>query len=187
MAFITKSKLYNYLEETRTFPEINNEIINEGTILNRKLANKEIKIFDIFLSHSSLDKKDIISLYKYLRYEYSYEVYVDWIVDPNLERNDVTLKTAKTIRNRMRQSEKLILAASKNAILSHWTKWEIGYFDGLKEKVAILPIMNNEYEEFEGLEFLKLYPLIEENELGLIVEDINNYYGYTSNFNLNIW
>jgi hypothetical protein len=46
-------------------------------------------------------------------------------------------------------------------------KWELGFFDGLKTKVAILPVLDTPVEtnEFKGDEYLGLYPFIRKNKI----------------------
>lgn len=39
--------------------------------------------------------------------------------------------------------------------------WELGYFDGLKGKVGVLPVTKNQEEAFKGEEYLNLYPYVE--------------------------
>ena len=46
-------------------------------------------VFDIFLSHSFLDKSEVQGLYQELT-DFGFTVYVDWIVDPHLDRTNVT-------------------------------------------------------------------------------------------------
>lgn len=70
--------------------------------------------FDIFLSHSYDDKKYIYNLYKILK-SYNLSVYVDWIIDSELNRSRVTKDTAELIQKRMRQSKCLLYATSQNA------------------------------------------------------------------------
>lgn len=38
--------------------------------------------------------------------------------------------------------------------------WELGYFDGLKSRVAILPVLGSDYDtnKYVGQEYLGLYP-----------------------------
>jgi hypothetical protein len=43
--------------------------------------------------------------------------------------------------------------------------WELGYFDGLRGAVSVLPVAKNENEGFKGQEFLGLYPYIDHIEL----------------------
>jgi len=116
--------------------------------------------FDIFLSHSYKDKDIIPALKKELE-SMGYTVYVDWITDKLLSREEVTKETAKVLQKRMQQSECLFFATSENSPNSKWMPWELGYFDGIKNKrVAILPISknnNNFSEYFQGQEYLGLY------------------------------
>ncbi len=115
--------------------------------------------FDIFLSHSYDDRKIIPALKRELE-SLGYSVYVDWIHDKLLSRQNVTPKTAEVLQKRMKQSRSLFYATSENTPNSKWMPWELGYFDGLKNKrVAILPIKknNNFLENFKGQEYLGLY------------------------------
>lgn len=42
--------------------------------------------------------------------------------------------------------------------------WELGYFDGFRpEKVSVLPLANEENDDFKGQEYLDLYPKITKN------------------------
>ena len=75
--------------------------------------------FDIFLSHSFLDQREVKGLYIELT-DLGYRVYVDWIADPQLDRNNVTKESAELIRNRMKSSKTLLLAISENAEMSKW-------------------------------------------------------------------
>ena len=94
------------------------------------------------------------------------KVYVDWVVDPQLPRDSVTKETAKTLRDRMKQSSKLLYLATDNASSSKWMPWELGYFDGLKSgNVAILPLVDSAYSSFQGQEYLGLYPALGKDDL----------------------
>ena len=120
----------------------------------------EFDEFDIFLSHSYTDKEIIPELKKKLE-DMGYTVYVDWIVDKLLSREEVTPETAKVLQKRMQQSKSLFFATSKNSSNSKWMPWELGYFDGLKnKKVAILPISTKDNKfsvNYKGQEYLGLY------------------------------
>lgn len=76
--------------------------------------------FDIFLSHSFLDKEVVKGLYNTLT-EQGFSVYVDWIVDSDLNRSFVTKESAEKIRKRMDQSRSLLYAISTNAEMSKWS------------------------------------------------------------------
>lgn len=116
--------------------------------------------FDIFLSHSMKDEKIILGLYLRLK-RMGHTIYVDWIVDPQLDRSKITSGTAEQLRTRMRQSKTLIYAHSVNAGDSKWMPWELGYFDGFRSAVAVLPIGSTGKESVIGQEYLGLYPQID--------------------------
>lgn len=105
--------------------------------------SKELRSYDIFLSHSFRDAEVVYGIKKTIE-EMNYTVYVDWIEDSQLDRENVTKETAELLRNRMKSSKSLFWAHSENAKKSKWMPWELGYFDSLKEKVAIVPILESE-------------------------------------------
>lgn len=121
----------------------------------------ENKVFDIFLSHSFLDREEVQGLYQELT-DFGYSVYVDWIVDPHLDRSNVTKESASLVRKRMKCSKSLLLAISVNASMSKWIPWELGYVDGNTNRCAIIPVAKERIppKSFEGKEYLSLYPFI---------------------------
>lgn len=146
-------------ESQRTFSKA---IINESLSAKEKygLGGKLDELeFDIFLSHSYLDKKTVFGVYKDFE-SLGYNTYVDWIVDPSLDRANITKTTAEKLRLRMKQSKCLIYATSSNITGSQWMPWELGYMDGLKKsKVAVFPLLED-YEDDSDLElpkYLELY------------------------------
>ena len=132
----------------------------DATILNERLSEFDAaKTYDIFVSHSSLDKDTVYGLKLSLE-EAGFSAYVDWIEDP-VDRSKVTKANAELIRGRMRSSKSLLYATSDNADGSKWMPWELGYFDGFRQKVAICPITAG--SSFDGREYLGLYPVMEKD------------------------
>lgn len=127
--------------------------INEGA--------KDFPTFDIFLSHSFLDKESVAGLYAELT-EMGYKVYVDWIVDKHLDRENVTKESATLIRNRMNSSRSLLLAISVHAAVSRWMPWELGFMDGENGNCAIVPVSDQQTppSSYKGFEYLSLYPYV---------------------------
>jgi hypothetical protein len=117
--------------------------------------------FDAFLSHSRLDA-DVILGVRNLLEEHGLIVYVDWIDDPQLDRTHVTPATAAQIKLRMGQCHSLIFATSESSPRSKWMPWELGYFDGSNGHIGILPLVESAGDDFNGQEYLGLYPLIED-------------------------
>ena len=89
-------------------------------------------------------------------------MYVDWIEDPSLDRENVTVATAELLRRRMRKCASLFFATSEAASSSKWMPWELGYFDAHKGRVAIVPVSDSEKpgNSWKGREYLGLYPYV---------------------------
>jgi hypothetical protein len=118
---------------------------------------KPAVLFDIFLSHSSLDQLQVLGIYRLL-IQRGYKVYLDQVCDPYLDRTRVTPLTARVIRYRMVQSKSLFVATSSNVSQSKWVPWELGFSDGWNGKAAVLPILANNVTSFNGQEYFGIYP-----------------------------
>jgi len=172
MALLTSS----YLKD-----RYSSSIINEQKKQFSNVDKSKLK-FDIFLSHSFLDKEEVLGLYRELT-EKGFSVYVDWIVDADLERGNVTKATAELIKSRMENSKSLLLAVSTNAAMSKWMPWELGFIDGKTDRCAIVPISkdNLNLSTFNRVEYLKLYPYLDrETDMSGIMrlwinEDLSTY------------
>jgi hypothetical protein len=134
-----------------------------GQVLNERAgASTANEPFHVFLSHSyqdvQMDADAILGLYKILS-DAGISVYVDWIVDCEMDRTSVTASTADKLRARMRQSKSLFFATSQTSGSSKWMPWELGFFDGYKSRAAILPLTGG--NEFKGQEYLGIYPYVD--------------------------
>lgn len=134
-------------------------ILNES-INQQRTFSATTKTYDIFLSHSSSDASLVAGLKLELE-DLGYSVYVDWIEDPKLSRANVTKETALVLQARMKQCKALLYAFSENATNSKWMPWELGYFDGIKGTVAVLPISRTSKSSFQGSEYLGIYYYIQ--------------------------
>jgi hypothetical protein len=140
--------------------------------------------YDIFLSHCMLDAEAVLGL-KLTLEDLNFTVYVDWIEDPQLDRSRVTRDSAEILRTRMKACRSLLYAASSNAENSKWMPWELGFFDGLRGKVAVAPVVDGYASTFQGQEYLSLYPWVDKEALtGLWVKSIQ---GTPSPRRLNDW
>ena len=117
--------------------------------------------FDVFLSHSSAEPEDIVLGVMLLLEDRGLSVYVDKYSDPQMSPAHVSRKTAHVLRSRMRNSEILLYIHSAHSKTSRWMPWELGYFDGLKGKVGVVPVTRNQEENFKGEEYLNLYPYVD--------------------------
>lgn len=133
----------------------------------------DYETFDIFLSHSYLDKDLVFKLKNYLE-DQKLSVYVDWIDDKQLEREAVNAETAERLRKRMKQCQSLLFATSSNSTVSKWMPWECGYFDGINGKIAVLPIADSDENSFDGQEYLGLYPYIDKTGTSIWVNSIKS-------------
>lgn len=165
MAFLT-------LSEVRSKARSNNKFgLDSRGILEEQFDSfNKYKTYDIFLSHAFLDAEVIDGLRIVLE-EAGFSVYVDWREDSHLNRGEVTKETAVVIKKRMQSCKTLIFAITQNSKDSKWMLWELGYFDGLKEKVAILGLTENGGDSFHGQEFLELYPFVQRYGFTLYLDD----------------
>lgn len=151
----------NFLRQQRIlahsrFDSRETQILNE----NHQIFEKTKK-YDLFVSHSYLDKSLILSLVELFN-EAGHSVYVDWINDSTLDRNKVDQKTAELLRTRMDECKGLAYIATSNIVNSKWCPWELGYADGSKNgRCAVLPILKTESNTYKGQEYLGLYPYID--------------------------
>ena len=78
----------------------------------------------MFISHSFLDKKLILTPIAMFN-NAGYSVHVDWIVDKNLDRNNVPLKTGSIIKKRISRCKGLSLLLLEilliqNGVYGNW-------------------------------------------------------------------
>ncbi|ARS53534.1 toll/interleukin-1 receptor domain-containing protein [Kushneria konosiri] len=116
--------------------------------------------YDIFLSHAYSDAR-IVKQIRNMLIAKGYSVYVDWIEDKKLDRGQVSEYTATVLRNRMNNCSSLIYLTSDSAEKSVWMPWELGYMDARTGRVSIAPIIEDDDEEFNGREYLGLYPYLD--------------------------
>ena len=121
------------------------------SIYNSQL--EQMKEYDLFLSHSSLDSELLLSLKSVLNLS-NINVYVDWVSDRNALKRDLTnANTAKTIIERLKSSKALLYIHTQASQSSKWTPWELGFFHALKGKICIYNPDN-----IEKAPYLDIYP-----------------------------
>ncbi|MGL3997977.1 hypothetical protein ACSR4G_17470 [Acinetobacter baumannii] len=114
---VTFEHLNKFKTSNRIF-EGRNISLEAKKILNEQKYRVE-KEYDIFLSHSFGDAETIYILYTYLK-SLGWSVYVDWIEDTQLDRQNVTRSTAELLRIQMKRSKTLIYASSSASKDSKW-------------------------------------------------------------------
>jgi hypothetical protein len=145
MALLTLNEARSWAKEAKTHYARSPGMVKAAAAVLKEQASIPLtEHFDIFLSHSYKDTIDdpvelLVGMKRYLE-SLNYKVYVDWLVDPKLNRATVTRTTAKTLRTRMDNSDCLFFVTSKNSQESKWMPWELGYMDGTNGRTAILPL-----------------------------------------------
>lgn len=93
--------------------------------------------YDVFLSHSSYDTKQLLSLKQKLNTEGSV-VYIDWVNDKvMMARENQNEDTWSVLKKRMEESEKMLFVMTDNSLRSVWTPREIDYFKSLGKKIVV--------------------------------------------------
>jgi len=144
--------------------------------------------YDIFLSHKYSDA-DYILKFKMFLEKQGFKVYVDWVEDTQLSRDDINSETADTIRYRMKSCKCLLYVYTEDSNHSKWMPWELGYFDGYKKKVAVVPIYNDIIERYYGQEYLSLYPYLTKSgdSLWIYTQDDSASAEFNHWINNNVW
>lgn len=152
--YLSQSLRHSLYESVTSYRQ---RVINE----NRQIFGMKNK-FDLFLSHSFLDRDEVTNLVARFN-KCGYSVYVDWMYDPQLDRSNVTKKTAEKLRQTMEQSQGLAYLATGNSSNSKWCPWELGYFDGKSRnsRCCILPVLSYNSYSYRGQEYLGLYPYLQ--------------------------
>lgn len=117
----------------------------------------------VFLSHSHKDRKLALGLSRLLA-KMGVDLYIDW-QDEDLPRIPGR-ETAEQIKEKIRDSDLVLMLATKNAINSKWVPWEIGVADStLDESRIIVAAVEDSTGVFYGSEYLKLYRRLKLDEL----------------------
>lgn len=100
--------------------------------------------FEVFVSHSSADNDFIRKVLLFLKYaKGGVNGYVDW-QDSKLQ-HPTDAQTAKRLKDRIRNSRKMIYVVTNDSLKSVWCSWELGFADRDKgvDNVAILAVKPN--------------------------------------------
>lgn len=128
---------------------------------------EQTKMYDLFLSHSSLDSALLLEMKAVLNSD-GINVYVDWVSDRNsLKRELTNVNTAKVIIERLNFSKALLYIHTSASLNSKWTPWELGYFHALKNKICVY------YPETveDAPPYLEIYPTVSLKEGCFFVKD----------------
>lgn len=146
MSFLTFNELSRYNNFSKS-------ILSEDHTLGGDAADN----YDIFLSHSSIDKSYFRNLRNFFS-QYGANIYIDQF-DENLP-NRTSVQTANLLVNKISSYRKFIVLVTENSLNSNWVPWELGFAHGRKRHndIALMPI--SEYgteEDWVNYEYLGLY------------------------------
>lgn len=179
MAILTKERLTNI-----TINSLDNRIFSQ-ILFEAKQERKLNSDVTVFLSHShdDLNRGDLDKIIVMLR-RTGVKVYIDSKDSslPPFTNSD----TAKKIKEQIKMNRKFILVATNKAIDSKWCNWELGFGDAHKylENIALIPLADNA-STWNGTEYLKIYPRIEESSI--YKNTFNVYYPNGSIKSLTNW
>ncbi len=158
MAILTRTRL-SLLTESKLGTRMFSEALNEAKRETRTTAT-----VSVFLSHShdDLEKADVNKIIVILR-KAGIRVYIDSL-DSSLPPF-TSAETAKKIKEQIKLNKKFVLLATNKAINSKWCNWELGFGDAHKylAHIALFPLADTSVG-WNGNEYLRIYPRIEESE-----------------------
>lgn len=135
-----------YPNEKYDIPQNPNEL--EYRIMNSK--EQQIKRYDFFISHSSMDSKYVQELILFENKK-SKNVFCDWINDADyLKRKLVCNATLKVIEVRLEQSDAIIFVDSPSSRKSIWCKYELNYFLELNRPIYCIKVEDIESQNWEA-------------------------------------
>lgn len=129
------------------------------------VSGRTVARYDVFLSQTIRDAEIVLGVYSVLT-EAGLCVFCDWVQAPSNAEKTVMARNAAFIRRVMDVSDSLLFIDAEGAEQSRWMCWELGYFDGLKGRVGVLPVVRRADGPYVGREFLGLYPRVELDHQG---------------------
>lgn len=105
-----------------------------------------------FLCHSHHDVELVKGLLVYFE-KMSVKLYIDWL-DEEMPESPNRI-TAEKIQRKIKDAKLFFFLATEKSRASRWCPWEIGYADGNKKSIYIIPTENG--EKTFGNEYLQLY------------------------------
>lgn len=108
--------------------------------------------YDVFLSHSSYDTKQLLKLKQKLNAE-GLVVYIDWVNDKvMMNRKNQNDDTWTVLKLRMDESEKMLFVMTDNSLRSTWTPKEIDFFKSLNKEILVYQPEEITEKPFESLD-----------------------------------
>jgi len=143
-----------FLDQARQIP-----IYEQREFSSRVRDSRSDAKFDVFLSYNIKNIEAVKAIYYFLTKK-GVKVYLDCIVDPDIQRDNCGKPTVQRIHNRLMNSKSLLYAQSPNAGQSNWMPWELGVVDGHTHKCFIMPVTSDAKQVTPKREYLSLYPYV---------------------------
>jgi hypothetical protein len=113
--------------------------------------------YDVFLSHSYYDTKQLVALKQKLNAK-GLVVYIDWVNDKvMMQRKNQNEDTWKVLKLRMDESKKMLFVMTDNSLRSEWTQKEIDYFKSLGKEVVVYQPEKITEKPFDSLDDCRKY------------------------------
>lgn len=123
--------------------------------------------YDVFLSHSSYDTKQLLKLKQQLN-EKGLVVYIDWVNDNvMMNRKNQNEDTWNVLKLRMDESDKMLFVMTDNSLRSEWTPKEIDYFKSLNREVVVYQPEEITEKPFEALAGCRTCSVGENGRIGM--------------------
>ena len=133
--------------------------------LAQKLQNdksvQNLKVYNLFISHSSKDKKVIQKIVEVANAN-GMNCYVDWTADNDfLKRSMVSEYTKEVLKARMKQSKCLLYISSNESRKSEWVSFELDYYENiLRGKIFMMVIDGEDIHDFKCIEMQEIGQLL---------------------------
>ncbi len=147
--------------------QVQNKTLNESNTFKFKALDSVAQkkdLYDVFISYSYIEKQSAILITELLQ-KIGYSVYIDLRDDTINKRQTVNKETAERIIQNMKICKSLLFLHTKATKNSQWCPWELGFFNGFRNRCAIIPLTEKNNEVIEHQEFLSLYPYVEYSKI----------------------
>lgn len=144
-----KGKKKKYQIEMDTFYGTSQKLYEK---LTAEYSIQQIKKYDLFISHSSLDK-ELVRKVVDMANNAGMNCYVDWTADNDfLKRSMVSDYTSEVLKTRMEHSSRLLYLSTSNSRKSPWVAFELNYYQNeVKREILMIIVDGNDVHSFRQI------------------------------------